>query len=232
MSEIADMRGPLDTVEWPSKLTARVVSVGPRPTVHGYDVEDDLAHHYSLAESVLLALTGEPPSREAGRAFEIALIFASPAPICEAPTHATVVARALAASVNQMQGVAAIALAEQTHASITAHLGWIEALSGSLPAELPAAWRAKEDSERSSVDRLRRALTGTMNVPGLAPDVGRVGAIVAVLHACGLRTPERIEHALTWARLPMAMAEALAAAPGSHMQYPVQVPPTVYTEEP
>jgi hypothetical protein len=232
MSDGSELRGPLDSVEWPSKLTARVVSVGPRPTVHGYDVEDDLANNYSLAETVLLALTGEPPSRAAGRAFEIALVFASPAPVCEAPTHATILARTLASTVNQMQAVAAIALAEQTHASVTNHLGWIEALSGSLPAALPAAWQAHDDCERASVARLRHALKGTVEVPGLALDVSRVAAILAVLHACGLRTPERIEPALTWARFPTAMAEGLAAAPGSHAQYPVQLPAIVYTEEP
>lgn len=231
MSSPQDLRGPLDAVEWPSKLTARVVSPGARAMLHGYDVEEDLARHYTFAEVVLLALTGEPPSPETGRAFEAALVFASPVPVAEAPSHAAVVARACAASVNQIQSVAAIALAEQTSALVALHRGFIETLSGSFPAELPQLWRARDDEERASVARLRRALTGTVEVPALAHDVSRPAALIATFHACGLRSSDRIECALTWARLPIALAEALATKPGTHLEYPLMLPDTVYTEE-
>jgi hypothetical protein len=225
-----DLQGPLDAVDWPAKLAARVVSPGVRPTLHGYDFEEDLARHYSFAEVVLLALTGEPPSPEVGRAFEVALVFASPVPVSEAPSHAAVVARACASSVNQIQSVAAIALSEQTRVSLEQHRGWLDALSASLPAELPDLWRARSDDERASVSRLRLALRGTIDVPALALDVGLVAALIATLHACGIRSSERVECALTWARLPIAMAEALATKPGSHLQYPVMLPDIVYTE--
>jgi hypothetical protein len=45
-------------------------------------------------------------------------------------------------------------------------------------------------------------------------------------------TAERIECALSCARLPLVLAEALAAAPGSHLQYPVNLPSIVYEEDP
>lgn len=230
MSSRASERSPLDGFEWPAKLTARVVSPGPRPLLHGYDVEDDLARNYSFAEVVLLALTGNPPSSETGRAFAAALVFASPAPVGEAPTHAAVVARACAASPSQLLGVTSIALAEQTRALVELHRGWIEALSGTLPAEVPPHCRAPNDEERASVARLRQALQGTIDIPALALDVSRAAALLAALHACGLQTTERIECALTWARLPMALSEALACAPGSHLKYPLQLPAIVYTE--
>lgn len=225
-----DLRGPLDAVEWPSKLTARVVSPGSRPALHGYDVEGDLAAHYALGEVALLALGGEAPSREVGRAFDVAMCFAAPVPVDEAPTHAAVVARVCMASASQIQSVAMIGLAEQARSSLEGLRSFIEALGGDLP-ELPPAARAASDAERASVDRLRRALRGTIDVPALALDVGRTAAVVATLHACGLRTMERIECALAWARLPAAVAEALATPPGSHRQYPVHLPNVVYTEE-
>jgi len=231
VSDPQDLKGPLDAVDWPAKLTARVVSPGPRPMLHGYDVEEDLARHYSFAEVVLLALTGEPPSAETGRAFEVALVLASPVAVSEAPSHAAVVARACASSVNQIQGVAAIALTEQTRAMVELHRDLIDALSGALPAEVPGHWRARSDEERASVARLRSVLRGTIEVPALALDLGRAAALIAIFHACGLRSSDRIECALTWARLPIVMAEALATAPGTHLKYPVMLPHTVYTEE-
>src|SRR5258708_5243088 len=80
--------GPIDVGLWPSQLTARVVDGGFRPRILGYDVQTDLARHYSFAEVVLLCLCGEVPTREVGRAFEIALSFLAPVSAAEAPAHA------------------------------------------------------------------------------------------------------------------------------------------------
>jgi hypothetical protein len=235
MSEGApEAAGPLDRAPWPDELTARVVAPGPRPTIHGYDVEDDLALHYSFAETALLALTGEPPTPEVGRAFEVALHFAAPAPVNEAPTHAAVLARICAATPSAIQGTAAIALAEQARVVVADHRTWIEALSGargaSGAAPAPGAG-AVSDDERASVARLRRALHGVIDVPALAQDVGRTAALVAVFHACGLTKPKQIECALVVARLPVAVAEAFAAPAGSFRKYPAaHAPPITYTE--
>jgi hypothetical protein len=223
--------GPLDDAEWPDKLTARVVTSAPSPRLHGYDVEDDLARHYSFAETVLLALTGKLPSADEARAFDVALQFAAPAPAQEAPTHAAIIARLCVASTSQIQGAAAIALAEQARVLLAEHAAWLEMLAGKL-AEAPAAFRATSQAERDSVDRLRRALRGTVTVPALLHDIGRAPALIATLLACGLKSAEVIECALVLAKLPVAMAEALATPAGSHRQYPVQLPVIAYTQEP
>jgi len=223
--------GPLDVAEWPEKLTARVVTPGLRPRLHGYDAETDLARHYSFTDTVLLALTGELPTAEKARAFDVALQFLAPASAQEAPTHATILARVCMASTSQMQGVAAIALAEQARVVVNEHRRWIEVLADPL-AETPPELHAKTEGERESVDRLRLALRGTVEVPALSRDLGRTAAILATLYACGLRSAESIECALVIARLPVAMAEALATPPGSHREYPVQLPAIAYTEEP
>jgi hypothetical protein len=230
MTTSSTSKGPLDDAEWPDKLTARVVTPGPCPRVHGYDVEGDLARHYSFVETVLLALTGKLPSADEAHAFDVALEFAAPASVQEAPTHAAVLARICVASTSQIQGAAAIALAEQARVLVAEHVAWLEMLAGPL-AEAPPGYRAKTDAERESVDRLRRALRGTLDVPVLRLDLTRSAALVAVLHACGLRAAELIECALVLARLPVAMAEALATPAGSHRQYPVQLPAIAYAEE-
>jgi len=231
MSHSKVTSGPLDDVEWPEKLTARVVTPGPSPRLHGYDVEGDLARHYSFGETVLLALTGKLPSTDAARAFDIALQFACPAPAQEAPTHAAILARMCVASTSQILGATAIALGEQARVLVAEHAAWIEML-GDRIAEVPAAFRATSDADRESVERLRRALRGKIDVPALWHDVGRAPALLATLHACGLKTAEVIECALVMAKLPVAMAEALATPAGSYRQYPLQLPTITYAEQP
>jgi citrate synthase len=230
MNMLKDYSGPLDAAEWPQRLTARVVTPGAAPRLHGYDVEGDLARHYSFAEVVLLSLTGELPTAEVARAFEVALKFAAPAPVHEAPTHAAVLARICVASTSQMQGVAAIALAEQARVLVAEHRAWIEVLSGPI-ARVPRECLAADLDDRAAARRLRVALHGTIDVPALTHDLSRAAALVATLYACGLTTADRMECALVLARLPVAMAEALATPPGSHRQYPVQLPAMVYTED-
>lgn len=230
----AAFTGPLDEAAWPEKLTARVVTPGPRPRLHGYDVEGDLARHYSFVDAALLALTGSLPTPERSRAFDVALQFAAPVSAREAPVHAAILARICAATTSQMQGVSAIGLGEQARTVLATHRAWLDALSEPYPTvpKVPEQLRPVDEGERESVERLRRALRGTLAVPALAQDLGRDAALLAVLHACGLRTAETIECALVLARLPVAMAEALSTPAGSYRQYPVQLPPIAYTQEP
>lgn len=216
---------PLDEAPWPDKLVARVVTPGPRPAIHGYDVEGDLARHYSFAETVLLALTGELPSTEHGRSFEVVLQFAAPAPINEAPTHAAALARICAGTTSAIQGTAAIALAEQARTTVMEHRAWIETLSARIDS-VEAQFRAASEEERASVDRLRRALR--IEVPALAHDVSRVAALLAALHACGLKAARQMECALVMAKLQVAVAEALATPGASFRKYPMLLPPFVY----
>ena len=224
--------GPIESRSWPESLLARAVSPGPRPLLHGYDVEADLARHYGFAELLLLALTGEAPSREAGRAFEVALIFLAPLPVSEAPTHAAVLARMCGSPPSGMLGTAGIVLAEQSRAIVEEAAGllaWLDAPDGPPPEP----YRARDEEERASLGRLRAALAPT----GLAcPAVfdhepGRLPALLGVLHACGLRDPGRLVAALLFARLPSLAAEGLAVEPGHLADYPIDLPDFEYLEE-
>ena len=224
------LRRPLDDAPWPERLTARVIAPGPRPRIHGYDVEDELARHYSFTEMVFLLLTGDLPTAELGRAFDVVLRFLAPAPINEAPTHAAVLARVCAGSTSSIQGTAAIGLSEQARTLLAEHAAWLEALSRPI-AQVPPEYRAASVVERESVDRLRNALGDAITVPALSHDVGRAAAVIAALYACGLKTTQQIECAVVFSKLPSCVAEALATPAGSYREYPVLLPPISYAEE-
>jgi hypothetical protein len=207
-------RGPFD-IDWPEKLTARVVTPGPAPRVHGYDAEGDLAKHYAWTETVLLALTGELPSASRTRAFEIAMSFLAPAPVQEAPTHAAVLARICSVHTSAIVGTAAVALAEQARS-------WMSRVNE------PADVGGVDDS----VERLRHALRhANLSVPGTDGKVTRLGALLATLRFAGLEATEQQEAAMVLARLPCALAEAFATPPLSIMTC-AQLPDVRYTEAP
>jgi hypothetical protein len=224
-------RGPIDVGLWPDTLTARVVDGGPAPRIHGYDVQADLARHYSFAELMLLSLTGEPPSPGAGRAFEIALAFLSPVSVAEAPVHAAGLARLIGADGTGVLASAAIGLAERARYLVAEHavlLEWLDAPEGEHPALLDAG----SDEDREAVARLRAALAET-NLESSAstrrPTL--TAALLSVLHAVGLKTAAQLEAAITFAALPAAVAEALSVKPFAFFSYPMNLPAFRYVEE-
>lgn len=204
----------------PERLTARVVSPGPDPAIHGYAVADDLARHFGFGEVIFLALTGEAPERAAGQAFERALIFAAPITIAEAPSHAAALARLCAAKPSSVAAVAAIGLAEQARfrlEELAPLLAWLrEGREGPPPGAVPDPRTAALHDVLRSVD---------LEVDARDADLPLAAALVAVFHDLGLREPWQIEAAFTVARWPVAMAEAMSNAPGALGTYPIRLPP-------
>jgi hypothetical protein len=226
-----DYSGPLDVVPWPTKLKARVVSNGVERRIHGYSVENDLAKHYSFSETILLGLTGELPSAEQARAFDIALTFLAPITVAEAPTHAGLVARVCVASTSTLSGTVAIGLGEQSRFDLTrygAFISWLNAKT----TEIPADFVATSLEQRVRVSALKNALVtrnGVMPVE-LHHDLDETAAIIAVLFACGLSTLAQMDVVRTLARFPFAMAEAFASPPAGHKDYPLMLPTIRYEE--
>jgi hypothetical protein len=227
--------GPVETYPWPAKLEAHVVTPGHAPRVHGYDVEADVALHYSFADHTLLTLTGEIPREDRAVAFELALHFLAPLSVAHAPTHAAVLSRICGARWSSVSGVAAVTLAERARRLLDEHGELFEWLGREPDArgEPPSALRARDDDERSSVRRLRAALSARLStVPALAPsnDLGRTAALLAVLHFSGLEHREQMEAALVLAGFASAVAEARTRAVASFREYPMNLPRFVYEE--
>jgi hypothetical protein len=231
MSEAnAPLEGPLESASFPETLTARVVTPGGLPRIHGYDVEEDLARHYGPTDVLFLSLTGELPTAAAAAALNVALTFVAPVSVAHASTHAAVLARLCGSTVSSVIGIAAIALAEQARVLLDEHLellAWL-ATPGS---ELPPLHRARDAADSASVHRLRLALEPTgLRVPELALGPSRNAAVLLVLAACGLRRREQLECAIVSARLPAAFAEALATKVVDFAHYPINLPRYRYEE--
>jgi hypothetical protein len=220
-------KGPVDDGTWPLDLTARVVDeMNGAPRIHGYDVHDDLARHFSFAEVVLTSLSGVAPTEDAGRAFEAALTFLSPASIAHAPAHAASLAQMCGGRPSGVLGVACLGLAEQGRALVDSHadlLAWLADPKGTPPASA----HATSDDDRRAVTKLR-ALIAPFVVPGIDADLSLAAATLAVLFACGLRVREAIEPAILIARVACATAEAFAVKPAAFREYPMNNPPFRY----
>lgn len=226
--------GPFDALPWPTRLQARVVTPGPAPRVHGYDVEGDLAPNaYRFSELVLLSLTGELPSEQQAKAFDVALVFLAPIAVHDAPAHAAVLARICGGKPGAVVSTAAIGLGELARFTLEEHASLLAWLTDGATSAPPDNALARDHDDRASTARLRAALRSTgLDVPALAHDLARVPALLVALHACGLRRAEQLEVAMTVARLATTAAEGLAAKPAGFKEYPLGLPPFRYVEDP
>lgn len=210
MAELNSPPSPVDAMPG-TMLEARVVRPGPRPLLHGYDVQSDLAGSFSFAEVILTALTGEAPSEAAGRAMSVALTFACPISVAEAPSHAATLARRCGADHRGVLGVAAIALAEQAQQLASSGDG------------------ALDDGE--AVSRLRTTLEAAgVSIPDLDAATTLWQALRATLAFCGLTEEWQVTFSLTLARLPVVVAEAMTIERGALDGYPMRLPAFAYDE--
>jgi len=220
--------GPLEEATFADKLQARVVTPGAAPSVHGYDVEADIAQHYGYAEYLLLCLTGELPEPARARAFNIAMVFLGPLSVAHAPTHAAVLSRLCGSQTSGTIGVASIGLAEQARVLIAEHRELILWLPHP-EREFPLRYRAADDEP--SVARLASALAGLgVPVPALLHRPSRDAALIATLWAVGLKRAAQLEAALVLARLPSTVAEAFAERATNFAHYPVNLPRIEYRD--
>lgn len=222
--------GPLEIELFPDHLTARVVTPGDQPRIHGFDVESDLACHYSPSAVAFLAVTGELPTSEIAEALDAILVFASPVSVAHAPTHAAVLAQLCGAPTSAILSVAAIGLSEQIKHMLDEHeelLQWLQTPNGPLPERFHAA----TVEEQESVLRLRSALHKCgLHFPNLSQPIAPQAAVLAALHACGLTARRPLEALLVWVRLPVVMAEAFAETVANFKNYPTNLPRFVYEE--
>jgi hypothetical protein len=195
---------PVDVLPTPEKLTARVVDPKSR-RLHGFEISGDVARHYDFAELVLIALTGEPPSKPKGALFNELLVHASIVHVGHASVHAAVLARLCDAPPAGLFAVAALGVGQQSHRELG----------------------ASDDADSAPLaDVLQRH-----GVELAEPRESRAALLAAGFEASGLAQRWQQEVALSIARLPVAMAEAMAASPGDFGDYPIRVPAFEYEDE-
>ncbi|MBC8074020.1 MAG: hypothetical protein IAG13_37215, partial [Deltaproteobacteria bacterium] len=127
--------------------------------------------------------------------------------------------------------MAAMVLGEQAQAVVEDHAAWVEWLEHGA-SEPPAAYLATTAAERECIAVVRELVDASV-----CPALGRVdptihAIIVALLHACGLRTAATMVAAMVTARLPTVVAEADRHRRAQLHSYPMQLPPFDYEEEP
>ncbi|MGH1345485.1 MAG: hypothetical protein ACRBN8_28230 [Nannocystales bacterium] len=200
----ATSRRPVEATPWPEKLDAHVVSPGPRPRVHGYALQEDLARHYDFGEFLVTALVGTPPSPSWGRAVNMALIILGGGGVDTAAVHVATLARRCGADERSVLETGMLALLEQVSAEAAAP----SASSEPTPAAL--------EFHRS----LPSEVQDTVGVPTstVCCHADRV------LSAAGLSSPMQRMVARSVARLPTLAAEAMAATRNDVRGYPMQLP--------
>jgi hypothetical protein len=224
--------GPVEELNWASRLQAHVVTPGSRPRIHGYDVRGDLLENTSLPGLIFLTLTGELPTPEVLLAFEKALVFLAPVSIAEAPVHASVLAGLCGSNASGLTGVAAITLAQQAHWVITEHRELFASLAaGNTPHE--SLFNPQSEEEQEETDLLVKALENAgLKPPEVCRRLSPIAAALAVLHeCCNLTDPGLLEAVLVLTRIPCALAEGRAVQPGEFRSYPIDLPKFVYRDE-
>lgn len=222
--------GPLEVRSFPEVLTARVVTPGYRPLLHGYDIESDLAQGYGPVEVMYLALTGELPEPAHVAVLNAIIVLLAPVSIAYAPTHAAVLAKLSGADSSAVLSVASIALAEQAKQILEEHrplLQWLTEPAG----DLPLAFRSTHPEERAAVERVMVVLETMLSKSVIweqRPTL--MAALLAGLHACGVKERHHLEAFLVWARLPVVVSEAFAETATNFKQYPINLPRFRYEE--
>lgn len=224
MASIDELHGPIEDLQWPTTLRARVFTPGSRPHSHGFDVFGDLAQHYRSSDLILTSLRGEPPNAAHSELFDAVLAFFGPICAGEAHTHAALLARACGASTAAVAAVGAAVLAEHTAQLLEHHaplLRWLE----SQNTPLPDLFRCRSQDERDIVDLFgRRARGSGIDVPILGQDPTLVAGLLAACHCCGLEESDRIAAVIMTARLPGLLAESFSAVRGERRDYPMDLP--------
>jgi hypothetical protein len=227
--------GILDDAVFPANLTAHVTMPTPDPRIHGYAVQADLARHVGFVDLGWLAMTGELPVEAEREALSLALLWLAPMHVGEDPAHAGVLAKVAGAPDAMVPAIVAVALGQRIGAELRALAPMFAWLDGALPGPPSVAVLADDATaeQRDAYAQLARDSARWFGADALPtePALTRVAGAYAVLHRLGIRDPARLHALVTWARLPVALAEAACTAPGSVNSYPADLPAYRYVEE-
>jgi len=220
-------RGALDDTPWPTQLVAKAVARDAADhRIHGYEVLGDVARHYAFSDLVYLALAGELPSEDQSRTFALALFACAPTTVAEAPTHVAHLGRIAGGRIDAATGAGFVSAANRAHEIVASHgelLVWLAAPNTPLPAH------ATNVADAAWIETLLGALAGTRS--SVQGGMSREAARIALLFDAGLRDPERLCAAISFASSVGMLAEALVVGPAELRAYPVNLPPFHYVQE-
>lgn len=200
--------------------------------LHGFDIPEDLARHYGIAEIQLLALTGEPPTEAEGRAFELCLTFLADVSILDASVHAGRVARHVHSILGNTPGTTAtlgVGLAEQARFQLEQYEPWLAWLDAEDRGEPPELTTGDDDLVQQFTHLLPDEYGEWLE--SLGASMNLFGAILSVLHRLGVGKVHQLTTVLVMARLPIALAEAFSVGDPRLWSYPLNLPRWKYVGE-
>lgn len=218
----ASRKGPIEDTSWPSDLEARVSdNSGPCHRLRGYALRDDLAANYSFSQVLLLAMTGELPTKSQSRIFDAVLISLGDTLLADAVAHAALLARITGSRTASVVGIVGIVAAEDGALVAKA---WQTLQTGGRDATL----RSSSARERREVAALLKACGQPRELPAEASRLSLRAAHAALLGACGLRHEWQFLHVAAMARCTVALAESYDRPMPGFADYPMDRPSIRY----
>ena len=215
--------GPIDLHDWQRTLSCYVVDPRGTRSIHGLDVDSDLAAHYGFVEVAYLALTGELPGEADTRALEAALVLLSPVGGHEAPGRAASLAGLASSDPTSALAVGWLTLTERNRERLESEAEFLAWLDAGGEGEAPPS----ESTEASCPSTLAR---WSASCTGLRPSMSRTRAAICLLHASGLKESEHLLFFMTLAGISAVYAESLASLRHGFMGQPGDLPTTVLVE--
>lgn len=196
------------------------------PTLRGYDVHGDLARYYDPAEVALLAATGELPSESQLRMYRVALTLCSPVSAADGCGRASILSWLTSGGPSAALQVGAVSLLARAKSQFDKHEQfWVEL---SEPQAVNSADAADTAFGRSPASWIKHQFGA--GCPGLTRASCKFEAVLALLHAAGLRTESQVLAVLCSAALPALAAEAAAGARLGFVGQPGSTPRFEYSE--
>lgn len=219
---------PFERVTTSDTLVSRLVDPEQPRRILGYDVAGDLQQNYSWAELLFLTLTSVLPDESTGRAFERSIMALSPIDASNAGANVAILASVVGADPATAISAAALACVEDARAVVEAHdalHAWLCTGLGPSPDE----FRTDDEHVRKDVEIFADNLG--IYRKSIPPESTWLAAALIALWAVGIQSKAQWLSVVTFARLPIAVAEGVSSqhTPGS---YPNNIPRYRYVDAP
>ena len=219
-----DAHGYIDAAPLDGPLPAHVTEPGPDPHLRGYDVDEDLARHYTALDTAYLALQCELPSEEQLRLLNAAMVLAAPVHAGEAPSRAASLSAVTSTDPHTPIKVGWLALVDRTAVEIEDRRPLLRALLADDEQAIRSA--AAGDDSATISPRLVQDLSGSC--PALRFVREPFCAALALMVRAGVRDESMLVTLICSARISVVLAEAHESLAAGLRNYPTNNPPFRY----